>query len=82
MEVTAEITEWQIHRNFYGSYATGRILGDAKGRWRSGTWFHTSQIVSTEAVPGGHVIITLNSSYFLRDGAQKPLEAHREVLSF
>ncbi len=42
----------------------GYIYDDTQGRWRDGTWFHTSGIMNRE-VSTGDVVVTRNSVYKL-----------------
>jgi len=68
MEITGRILNWTLHPNSYGVYATGFIQGDAKGRWRDGQSFHTSQILSFEEYACCFLVKTLNSLYCLPKG--------------
>ena len=63
MEVTAEIRSWKEHTNSHGSYFTGTIWNDSKGRWKDGTSFHTSQVVQKLTVNNDIYVVTLNSTY-------------------
>ena len=71
-ESTAIIQEayWDTNYNVVWGY----IWGDSKGRFRDGTWIHTS--VVTNAKPGDKpaVIETLNSTYEVQWADEAPAQ--------
>lgn len=59
IEIHGTLERWAEDKKY--NVIWGFIYGDTKGRFRDGTWIHTSNIVERK----GKIIKTLNSTYKL-----------------
>jgi hypothetical protein len=63
-EYDAELDNWiydKRHRCIWG-----HISNDKRGRFRDGTWIHTSMIPDVTEFKEGDIVKTLNSKYLLK----------------
>lgn len=63
VNLTGTLRNWSYTEYANGKIANGDLYGDAKQRWRDGTYIHTSLIMSGPDENG--IIVTRNSVYKL-----------------